>query len=467
MTDTVTGFYRSVLALPSVDPEIQRQICRYGQLRNDYGLLAALASRPDLLTEIDEEIGKIDAASVRVAWASRPTRTQEELQKLVAGEKRVKVLAALSAREDLPPALYDAIAKHGRGSALEALIVNKALSDETRTLAAQRYAKDFSAKTRVPTPVRALLNSDNAIADIIAASTKNFLLASAALEACGPGVSLDAQRNAVHLSEAFINNNDNDNWTAMMAFECVGDILGKAFDRDDQLLAEFREICLKVSGGKERGYYMTRLKTLAEQLEKMKPSGPPGRDVASMARAINDKDSAQAFINSMEEKMPIQAILAVALNAAFDAKQFLEVLKSNPYSWQGVRDMSWAFPKLSSDKAAALVVIWSYFDNDEQLQRHPNPSDVLLNAAKMVNTDRRIPDTLYRSKYITDDVVDHLPLSIYDNLENGIPLQVTERLAKRVISRLGNDQSQWENLNTLSSGFTGSLNDLLDVAERI
>jgi len=467
MTDTVTGFYRSVLALPSVDPEIQRQICRYGQLRTDYGLLAALASRSDLLTEIDEEIGKIDAAVVRVAWASRPARTQQDLQNLVAGEKRVKVLAALASREDLPPALHDAIAKHGRGSALEALIVNKAVSDETRTLAAQRYGKDFSAKTRIPTPVRALLNSDNAIADIIAASTGNFLLASAALEACGPGVSLDAQRNAVHLSEAFISNDDNDSWTASMAFECVGDIIGKAFERDDQLLVEFRDICLKVSAGKKSGYYVSRLKTLAEQLEKMKPSGRPGLDIASVARAVSDKDSAQAFIDSMDEKMPIQGILAVALNSTFDAKQFLHVLQSNSYSWQGVRDMSWAFPKLSADKAAALVVTWSYFDNDEQLQRHPNPSEVLLHAAKMANTDRRLPDTLYRSKFVTDDVVDHLPLSIYDNLENGVPLQVTERLATRVVSRLGDDQALWENLNTLSSGFTGSLNDLLDVAERI
>ena len=334
-------------------------------------------------------------------------------------------------------------------------------------MAAQRYGKDFSSKTKVPTPVRALLNSDTAIADIIAASTRNFLLASAALEACGPGVTLDAQRNAVHISEAFVTAEENDGWAAMMAFESVGESIGKAFERDEQLIVEFRDVCIKTAELRKSSYHSSRLKTLAEQLEKMKPSAQPLRDDAAIARAVNSEESADAFIKNMPDKMPIQAILAVALNAAFDAKQLLQVLKSNPYSWQGVRDMSWAFPKLAADKAAAVLVNWSYFDNDEQLQRHPIPSEVLLHAAKMADADRRLPDSLYRSKFITDEVVDHLPLSIYDNLENGVPLQVTERLATRVVSRLGDDQALWENLNTLSSGFNGSLNDLLDVAARL
>jgi hypothetical protein len=464
MTDTVTGFYHAILTLPSVDPEMQRQVYRHGTRRGDHSLLAALAARPDLIDELDRTLGEIDAALVKVAWASRANRTEEDLLKLVVGEKRVKVLAALASREDVPDQLYSAIAEFGRGSSLEALMSNQKVSPETKETAARRFGSEFSAKTKVTSATQGMLSTDPAVADIIAASTQNFLLASAALTAAGPGASKDAQRNAVTLGNIFVLDPDNDAWNAMVAYENVGEHVAGSLERDDAIVAEFCAGARRAANARKNQWSKERMSKLASDVEKIGPNHGSTIDFGAVARAVSNAAEAETFIMSVPQQLPSSALLAVAKNSAFTGEQFKRVLTISRYSWYSTRDLAWVFPKLEASKAAALVACWGFFDDDSQLGRHPAPSEVLVHVAQMSQDDHRIPTSLYRSKYITDDVIDHLPLSIYDDNRQQVPLQVTERLAARVSARLGNDPAKWENLNALSNGFTGSLNNLLEVA---
>jgi hypothetical protein len=464
MTDTVTGFYHAILTLPSVDPEMQRQMYLHGSRRGDHTLLAALAARTDLIEELDSLLGEIDAAVVKVAWASRVTRTEADLVKLVVGEKRVKVLAALASRDDLPDALYGAVAEFGRGSSLEALLVNQKVNPEIKAVAAQRFGLEFNVTAKVSNATRGMLSTDPTVADIIASTTKNFVLASEALSIAGPSASREAQINAVKLGNEFLLQPENDAWHVVMAYESVGENVAQCIDRDETIIKAFCDGARAAAKIRKNQWSQERMEKLAADVESTVPNKVSSIDYAAAARAVTSCDEAENYIASIGNDLPSSALLGAAMNPAFTAAQFQRVLTSSRFGWHSIRDLAWAFPKLEARKAAALVATWGFFDDDAQLDRHPAPAEVLVHVAQLAQNASRIPISLYRSKYITDDVIDHLPLSIYECSSGTVPLQVTERLAARVAARLGNDPTKWENLNALSNGFTGSLNDLLEVA---
>ena len=469
MSDNITGFYRSVLTLPRVDSSMQMQVFNHGSRRGDQSLLAMLAARTDLVTQLDTELGKVDGAVVKVAWASRPERTEDDLVTLVRTEKRVKVLAALAARDDLPAALYDAIANHARSTALEALLLNMNVDVDTKVTAARRYATQVNAKN-LSRNTNSLLAQEPEIAEAIASHTSNFHLGAAAIGVLGSAGSPEAFTNVVKLalSEMSASGFSGD-WDSTNAIELIGTQLFENPSRDEELTKSYLDALRKAAKGFKGGYQANRYDSLADTLAKTSPKRGGTSDLVAAARGVTNESEAKALLTlfvANRDTIPGAALMAAARNEAVTAEILLDLLDHSRYSWYAGRDLIWAYPRLSVEKAAAVHVAMSWLNDDSLLSRHPEPAKVLLETARLASRRGVLPSLLLNSRFITDEVIDELPFSVFRSDES-VPLAVTERIANKVQSRLGDDAAAWETLGVLAADFTGSVSELIEVAVRV
>lgn len=468
MSDNITGFYRAVLALPRVDSQMQQQVFIHGNRRGDHQLLALLAARPDLDNGLDQRLGHIDAAVVKVAWASRPERSEDDLVNLVRTEQRVKVLAALASRDDLPAALYDAIAAHAKSSALEALLLNLSVAVDTKIVAARRYATQVKGK-RLSSSISSLLAQEPQVAEEISAHTTNFRLGAAALEVIGSAASQEAMANVVQLAIAEMSDEDSySDWETYNTVERVGEELLSNPSHDRELAKQLTQSIRKVSTERE-GYPASRYKNIFESLSKIKPRKGSTIDLVGAARNASNEEEARALIGlflSNKDEVTGPALVAAARNDAVDAEILYEVLQCSQYGWYISRDLMWAYPRLSAVKAAVVHVCMPWLNDDSLLSRHPEPAKVLMYTARLASKRNVLPTLLLNSRFLGDEVVDELPFSVF-NAAEGIPLAVTERIAARVQSRLGDNQAAWETLGVLAPSFNGSVSELIEVAIRV
>jgi hypothetical protein len=469
MSDNITGFYRSVLTLPRVDSSMQVQVFNHGSRRGDQTLLAMLAARTDLISQLDTELGKVDGAVVKVAWASRPERTEDDLVTLVRTEKRVKVLAALAARDDLPAALYDAIANHARSTALEALLLNMTVDVATKVTAATRYATQINGK-RLSRNTNSLLAQEPEIAEAIARHTDNFHLGAAAIGVIGSVGSPEAFMNVVKLAlSAMSSSEGNGNWETYNAIELIGTQLFENPSRDEELTKSYLDALRKVAVGFKGSYLANRYDSIADTLAKTSPKSGGGSDLVAAARGVSNDAEARALVTlfiANRDTIPGAALMAAARNDAVTSEILLDLLDHSRYSWYASRDLMWAYPRLSAEKAAAIHVAMSWLNDDSLLSRHPEPAKVLRKTARLASRRGVVPSLLLNSRFITDEVIDELPFSVFRSDES-VPLAVTERIANKVQSRLGDDAAAWETLGVLAADFTGSVSELIEVAIRV
>jgi hypothetical protein len=469
MSNNITGFYRSVLDLPKVDPTMQRQILRHGSRRGDHGLLAQLAARPDLEIGLDKELGTIDAAVVKVAWASRPERTEADLVELVRTEKRIKVLAALAARDDLPVALYTAIANHGRGGALEALLLNTKVDIDVKLVAAQRYAVE-SRGVRVSHSLNSVLSQEPQVTEIMARYTKNYYLAAAATSIQTSEFTAETYANVVKLAMQRLNDQtDAPKYETVNEMEAIGTAVSEDSDRDEQLVASFitalRETGVRLTGS----WLKDRFTDLAGKLEKSAPLSATKIDLVAAARDARTEQDVIKLITlfaTNSSSMRGAALVAAAKNDNIDATALVEVLRSANYGWYVLREVMWAFPRISAEKAAALIMSWSYMADDALIARHPEPTAVLMHTAQLACRFDTVPQILLTSRFITNEAIDAMPFSVFMRTE-GVSIAVTQRVAEHISASLGDDDQVWETLHALAPDFTGSIAELVEVVSKV
>jgi SAM-dependent MidA family methyltransferase len=77
-----------------------------------------------------------------------------------------------------------------------------------------------------------------------------------------------------------------------------------------------------------------------------------------------------------------------------------------------------------------------------------------------------VPQILWTSRFITNEVVDAMPFSVFMRTE-GVSLTVTQRVAEHISASLGDDDQVWETLNALAPDFTGSIAELVEVVSKV
>lgn len=105
-------------------PDIQRAIFDFARRDNDQNLLLALIRRADAPIDLLARYAKLTAAPLKVAYLSRPDHSLEDLERVVACEKRATVLAVVAASPESSPALLLAISRDGRRAPSLAVLAN-------------------------------------------------------------------------------------------------------------------------------------------------------------------------------------------------------------------------------------------------------------------------------------------------------------------------------------------------------
>ena len=118
--------------------ELQRRVLKHADATKNHPLLIRLAGIANLDADVDAALSKRGEADVLMAWANRPGRTTEQLVERFSSEKRATLLAELAARTDLTSEVYTELAKHSSASVATALVVNASAPIEARKKAAER-----------------------------------------------------------------------------------------------------------------------------------------------------------------------------------------------------------------------------------------------------------------------------------------------------------------------------------------
>jgi hypothetical protein len=123
----VQALYHNV----DLSPLAQKHIALYATLSRDKHILQLLLSqkRSD---DVEDILSKVNIASVKVNWVTRPWRTKDEVLRTAKADKRTSVSAAIAKLPGLCNELSDILLKHRSTTVLSALMWNHSLPSSVR-----------------------------------------------------------------------------------------------------------------------------------------------------------------------------------------------------------------------------------------------------------------------------------------------------------------------------------------------
>jgi hypothetical protein len=129
------AIYKALLSQRDLPVNLQTRIFEFSRSTKSVDLLVSLAGYGDLDPKLDTSLRRISNSKVRIAWLKRPGRSQAEITRAVAGEKRVGALTSILESGDLPATVTTQIASVAlsRDSAQLALTVLRHGAGLTKT----------------------------------------------------------------------------------------------------------------------------------------------------------------------------------------------------------------------------------------------------------------------------------------------------------------------------------------------
>lgn len=483
MTIEISQVYKALLANPKQSLSFQKKVYDFGLKTKNPELLAKLASHPDLHPEIDLQLKAADYAAVKAAWASRQGRTFSELEDLVKGETRVKILQALAEKENLPEELYVAIATQSKGQgALATLCVNQSISDETRILAAKNLAEKLETKSegknrnnKTENVVSMILTSFSDLADIFVEYSSNQ---SALITAANSGyLQPKNQMKMASIIQSSVEQLKNDSSPyAYHSYSWIPETVknmttyGKIDKEASSIICSALSTLKKYHEDRSSSYYSDDVKDAIRKV-----SDNSSKEFIDYIKAVNEcksreelKDLIQRLnvliSNSSRSSLnirPESVSLAVIAHPFSDSALIDEV--ASWLTWYTYRQAV----KLTSDprKLAVLLFHFPYLGYESVLAKSSDPHKLLeILVSTFIEKGSQIPSELLGSKYMSKEIVNKLPLSVLycDTLPGFLLQMIGENLEKG----LSNDNS-WSTFESLGKDFNGTLDDLIRVSNSI
>jgi hypothetical protein len=474
MSNNITNFYKSVLLLQDLSQSVQNRIYQYGMKHNNYDLLSDLIKRDDLDKNIEEKLSHVSAVNVKVEWAKKKHRTNQELSDLIRNEKRVKVLSALASREDTPDVIYKAIAEHGKGQALEALLINNKVEQDIKSIAAKRYALSTNVKNSLKTVHHIILRNDPIVSDIIAQYSKSLHLGIAALTAAGSSAKEESINNILKLYSSYLDEfqsaHYNENYIAVSVAEELVTALKSSDYTNKTIIKECKNV-LKNCKSKvnSQSYYSSKVDDAINDLDLIiikEKSTVSIIDLAKNAKTDNDKKSLLERINKLRN-VENSVYIAIARNENYTADEVYDILSDKYFGWYGNRALIYCLNLLPADKAAAIYLNSYQVGDDSILERFSNPYQLLHESIKLSikKGNGNIHPGLIKSKYINKEIIKSLPLSIFR--DQSVPLNITSELIEYMTSSLGDSESAWETVSVLGDQYDGSCYELIKLSKSL
>ena len=485
MTNVIADVYRVLLDTETPSTQIQQRILRYAERAKDYELLGRLAGHASLDPAVDAQLRNHDAATVKAAWAARPGRTSDELIALIEGETRVKVLAALAERDDLPTDVYATIARQAKGQgALLAVVVNQIVDSKVRISAASRYIdviREAAAKnedtrrgrTQCADGLSKLFSSAPDIAADIVRGTQDLdILATAAYAA---RLEPDEQRAYVKatLAECERLEKEIDTTSPRWHHDGPQNLATRTADSLSQNGAVDPEaaspLLVALQGYlSEMGEDQWRRRSLDTSIAELQNAAAMQPD--NLAQRVSDAtttEQVEVILNEIVTDLRYSSdnrrqllLLSLIANPATSVAQVTRAVE-----WLGWRAQQALKNVTDPAKAAAILVHAHWIEHDRVLNNTGDPHQVLKNVITLALTnDLSIPGWVLESRYLTADIAAMLPLE-YLTRENA-PAMVKGHMLGIIEDGLADDES-WSVFETLAIGFNGSVSDLVQTSRSV
>lgn len=481
MAKAISLLYRTVLTNGELTVGVQQQILKYGVRNRDLELLAQLTRHSALDASVEAELAALPYAVVKAAWASRPSRTTTELEALVVNERRVKILAALAALEGLPEKVYETLAKCEGVTALVALATNEAAPLEARTAAAGRAAGILSLESKIPNAL-SLLATQPEFAPAIGSEARHSSLLLTALETSA--LDETATSRALKLLaaevEALVIKHKNPGLPATVQYwvrnhihdaaQLVSSIwnAAKSNSISDDDLQRCRSVAKDVLNIAQRGqssHWTAQLKTVVKEMSSSQNSA---QSIVTALRNASSPEELEALIEKHQNVLSLggnggrAAVYAVARSPHLGVERLRQMSSARWLDWHSVQTLMRTTP--DPDRLGALMALWPWWTT-EMLEKAKDPRAAL---AAMIKYSKQwsttLPQDILSSKWLDSDLAAELPLQcFYPANANSV---TAKRLAELLESKL-TEQRHWEHFETLGSSFNGSINDLLEVANRL
>jgi len=472
MSNNISNFFKSVLQLHSVSKQIQKRIFQYGIKNKDYVLLTELTKRNDLCLEIEGKLKNVQAVNVKVEWAKKPHRSEDELIDLVKNEKRVKVLSALASREDSPEAIYKAIASHGKGQALEALLLNNKVESDTKLLAAKRYSESTRVNN-LKASHHVILGNDPIVANEIALYAKSLQLGLAALTAAKSNAKKESIENLLTLFENYLKTFEkadySQNYTAINASDEITSAMSNSDHIDKDLIIKCKNI-IKLCKSKidSTSYYANKLDDHLATLKKIKINEKATISLTELAKnVVTDIDKANLanLLAKQRTSVDNSTYLAIARNENYSAEEIYDILSNAYLGWYGNRALLYSINLLPADKAAALYLNSYQVGDDAVIEKYNNPHQLLFEAIKLSVKKNNIHPGLIKSKYMSREIIKFLPLSIF--IYESVPISITNDMIDYMMNTLGELDSSWDTVASLADQYDGSCYELIELSKTL
>ena len=169
--------------ISSAEPSVENQLraFEYAARSKDTPILLRLLALPNLDSNIEEKISKRSEAEILAAWASKSTRTTEELITRFKNESRATLLTQLADKANLPTELYLTFAKMGKPTISTTLLKNASVPKEAKIIAAKSAISGMKGSSTTQSKVSALFTGQDSEVVSAALVHTNSLPAIAAL----------------------------------------------------------------------------------------------------------------------------------------------------------------------------------------------------------------------------------------------------------------------------------------------
>jgi|GEM_PF-5885489 len=461
----VSALLRQLLFDPECVPAVQQAVFDRAIEYQDLKCLAAMADHPALDPGIDARLGELADAEVTAAWLARPGRPVDEIVSRLGAERRDKVLCALAACDDLPPAAYRTMAANVRTrKAAIALMVSDAAPLDARVTAA-KVAGQRASDWQLYQAVNEVKDPEVLAAMAAATEHRDLLL----LAAPCPALAEDTVRRVYHdaIRPAIETWTGTQNYAKGQAAAAAARGLSQlavnpALPADLRVeLTDWADSVL-ARGLPTSGYAASAIRTALESAARDLSNPPPtlSSDELTVAGVLDEAHRLGIpRVAEIQEKVRILASRPdcspedlrslTAVMALTTAKELRRPLTARP---EMLAVLGGCFPHLATDEVLEAV-----------------PDQASLLAAIMTEArqhhGRTAPTTLLRSRFLGPEHLGSWPVSGLRQLKS-YPRALTA-LGQYLVQRLGDNPDRWSMLDRLATEWESSPASLDDLVEAV
>lgn len=455
---------------------LQQRLVDYAVARKNIPLLVVLAQRDDLSADLSRQVLAVGNAAV-IAERARTmllAGKTEEVQQLLATEKRATVTRGLAAMADLPDEVYRVLVETDRLTTLTALARNEHAPTTIREDAAV-HVLTRTACAGVPDNLKATLLQLGGVAEKVIAPQTGPKAWQFAVEHCAC-TSEDRSRAARLLAARLGQLSDPDLWL---------DQPGGRYQRgapeilkDVARLAEV--LALRTMNPADAQQLAHAITTVLTRIESV--VGPTGSGVLTALRAragdlmrVRAGREFRELVLEARSREDLTAALTTAGLGHLSSVELLALLESEwfspmhwravRYGWDNLRNVRLAIRNPRAGAIAFLRVRVGWLGNfDELLALCDAPAEV-LGALVELERDHRLglAGDILSSHHLTEEHVTAMPLHMLGAAANA---RTVNFIAKTIETTTRNREA-WDALVSIGGEFDGSLADLLETATHL